>query len=480
MKKSFYLTIILFVFLSITAYTQDFGFGFDEPEEASSVSFNLSGEVSAEFPFYFNDFEFVWQDILRGRLNFNVLSNRIDLITSFNLSYESFKELGDSKIYTDSSYTPLLIDELFVRAYIGPVNIEAGYRKLTWGKADSSGPLDVTNPIDFTDLRHITDARARKIARPMLHITWNADSFSKLEGVFIPNFAGHRFASAGRWTPNQYSNMPAVAVQGILERASLINPTVVPTLGSIIGSMASVFSDDFPNTSSLDYFQAGLRYTSTFGSADFGLQYFYGNLFRPSFTVDGVDNFIYALSSFPPIPFPLPSPQLIYTRYHQFGVDYAQVLYGFNVRAELAFNLTEDTNGTEGSLHNPFIAWSLGFDRDLFWGININIQCNETIRLFNDKIDSNPVIDSEAGTNMTNTRLTTQLSKKFLRDNLETKAVFIWDIENSDCYIIPSVSYMYKDFLFDLTAGFFVGNKDGELGQYWKNSFVRFGVTYKF
>jgi hypothetical protein len=209
-------------------------------------------------------------------------------------------------------------------------------------------------------------------------------------------------------------------------------------------------------------------------------------LFRPSFTINGVDNFINNLFIGNIISPPyygdlsLLSPQLKYTRFHQLGVDYAQVLSGFNVRAELALNLTENIKGTDGSLHNPFIAWSLGFDRGIIWGINLNIQCNETIRLFNDKVGSNPVFDSEAGTNITNTRITTQLSKKYFKDNLETRVVFIWDIENSDCYIIPSIIYTYKDMVFSLTAGFFAGNKDGELGQYYNNNFIRLGMIYSF
>jgi hypothetical protein len=112
------------------------------------------------------------------------------------------------------------------------------------------------------------------------------------------------------------------------------------------------------------------------------------------------------------------------------------------------------------------------------WGINANIQCNETIRLFFFFFGKNPVLDSEAGTDATATRMTLRVSKKFLRDNLESRATVIWDIENSDCYIIPALAWTMGELGAELSSGIFTGKDSGELGQYWKNSFVRLGLKY--
>jgi hypothetical protein len=174
------------------------------------------------------------------------------------------------------------------------------------------------------------------------------------------------------------------------------------------------------------------------------------------------------------------SPQIKYNRYHQIGLDYAQVLVGFNLRAEFAVHLTDDLKGTDGSVRNPFIGWSLGFDRDLFWGINANIQCNETVRLLNSKVGSNPVLDCEADTKITSTRFTMRLSKNFLRDELESTVTVIWGVEDMDCYIIPSLVWNIGNFSTELCAGIFAGKESGELGHYWKNNFIRLGVKYAF
>jgi hypothetical protein len=515
-KKSFLVFILVFFFSGVS-FAQDFGFGFDDNDSeegtasasgaasglgsSSGLSVKMGGEIAVEITPYVHDFKekdngqqpSFW-DMASGKLNFTLSGSNVEAYSSFYLNSASISELWDaSPNLSNASYTPLIMDEAFLRAYIGPLNVEAGLRKLTWGKADSLGPLDVTNPLDYTDLRNISDIKSIKIARPMLHLTWNTGDFSKLEAVFIPNFTGHRFAQDGRWAASQYSKMPALAAAGVLDRGIELSPPMyagaIQSMGSLFASGFSDFSIPFPDTSTLNYFQTGLRYTTTIGPVDIGGQYFYGNFFLPDFTIAGVDAFwgdIFSqIPSLTPGTPPTPNrdllnPQIKYNRYHQIGIDYAQVVFGFNLRAEFAVHLTEDLAGDDGSVRNPFIGWSLGFDRELPLGIYANVQCNETIRLLDDKVGKNPILDSEAGTDITSTRITAQLSKKYLRDNLESKVTVIWDIENSGCYVIPAIVWTMGGLTSELSAGIFTGKEDGELGQYWENSFVRVGLKYSF
>ena len=499
-------------------YAQDFGFGFDDEagaEETAAVSrpaspVKVSGEIAVDLAPYVHDFDnkddaqaISYWDMVYGKLKLSAAAGSVDAYAAFNLKISAFSELWDqSPDLSDPSYTPLIMDEAYLRGFIGPVNIEAGLRKLSWGKADSLGPLDVINPLDYSDLRNISDIQAIKIARPMVHVTWNIGGFSKLETVFIPNFAGHRFARDGRWAAAQFTDMSSVekGFSAIADEkvaaggysAMLANPMFAGIFDNVQNNLMAHLGDDFvsfPATGGLNYFQTGLRFTTTVGPADIGAQYFYGNLFLPDFTIGGIDAFLDDLmvNFMPPnqnLAYPgdpdLLSAQIKYNRYHQLGIDYAQVLFGFNVRAEFAVHLTEDLKGDDGSVRNPFIGWSLGFDRDLFWGINANIQCNETVRLLDGKVGSNPVLDCEADTKVTSTRFTMHFSKKFFRDELESKAIVIWDIENMDCYIIPGLAWSVGDLTVDLSAGVFAGEKSGDLGQYWENSFVKVGVKYSF
>jgi len=490
LKKAFLFTVVV-LFINGAVFAQDFGFGFEEEGETSksSASFKAGGEISAETtPFFnnFNDDNPFADSSWNVKLDLAFTSAHLDVYSIFNFNSDSINELWTrSSDLKEKNHTPLIIDEAYLRAYIGAVNIEAGYRKLTWGKADSNGPLDVINPIDYTDLIDITELRDRKIARPMLHITCNTGSFSKLEGVFIPNFLPHRFATEGRWTPSQYSNTVKLSEKEIYTRLVKRIPGGEGTLNAMFPSGLPYSSDDlfeFPDTSGIKYFQSGLRFTTTVKSTDLGFQYFYGNLFRPNYclTNKGIDAFIdNVLTTFKPN-FSLINPQINYTRYHQIGFDYAKVLFDFNLRAEAAINITEDIHGDDGALRNPFAAWAFGFDRNLFWGINFNAQCNETIRLLNSKVGDNPVLDSEAGTDITSTRISGRLTKSFFRDKLESCITCIWDIEDSDCYLIPSLAWTQGNLTAKIAAGVFKGNKEGELGQYWENSFIKIGLSILF
>ena len=506
MKK--YLLVMLCVIFGIAVYAQDFGFGFGDDDDTGEIavsakapfSINIGGDINAEYTGFVHDFSSKEKakaaslgDMVSGSLNFSASGANVDAYIGLNISAAGLSQIGAG--LDSPSDTPLLLDEAYLRVFFGPVNVEAGYRKLVWGKADSFGPLDVINPLDYTDLTNISDINAIKIARPLVHVSWNTGSFSKLEGVFIPNFIGHRFDLDGRWAPAQYSATADLVGPAIMDRLSPYIPLMPPQYASgmedMYAQMIGNFSPGFPDTTGLEYFQAGLRFTTTVVSADIGAQYFYGNLFQPDAVFSGINDFItdlmqknMALIASGSSDIYTGNPDLLYTikynRYHQIGIDYAQVLFGFNVRAEFAAHLTNDLKGNDGSIKNPFLGWSLGFDRDLFWGINANIQCNETIRLLNNKVGSDPLFDCEAGGNLTSTRITMHLSKKFLKDALETKSVIIWDIENSDCYVIPAIAWTIKDLTAELSAGVFAGKESGDLGQYWKNSFIRLGMSYSF
>jgi hypothetical protein len=174
------------------------------------------------------------------------------------------------------------------------------------------------------------------------------------------------------------------------------------------------------------------------------------------------------------------NPLVDYTRYHQIGVDYAGTWAGFTVRAEFAAHITKDLSGTDGAVHNPFLAWSLGFGRGLFWGINLKLQVNETIRLLNGGIIDNAALDTEALSGPVSTRFIGSLSKKLFRDALELRTVVIWGIEDRDVCVLPGIFWTWRDVILELSGGIFRGNRRGELGQYWENSFITLGLTYTF
>ncbi|MDR2375585.1 MAG: hypothetical protein LBD96_04005 [Treponema sp.] len=446
-RFSFYPTVLLFTVLlraGIPAGAQDFGFGglgdFTGADGenslgsgASPFALSMSGEAAMEIIGFVEEFDDPADTALdanfRGRLAFEANGANVKAVIDLKINAAGEKyALG-----------PVAPDEAYLQAYFGDLELESGLRKLTWGRADSLGPLDVINPLDYTSLTNMTDYIENKIAQPLIHLSYRAGSFTKIETVLLPWFSPHRSAEQGRWAPSY----PVPLAQDF-------KITTPPELGK------------------LAYAQAGARFTTTLGPADIGLQYFYGRMYQPvstsAFNAQGQ----------------LSGIALDYNRYHQIGLDWAQVIAGFNLRAEAAANITGDLDGDDGSVYNPALLWSLGFDRDLLWGINLNLQCNESIRLLNDKVSDNPLLDIEAGKDMTSSRITAVLSKKFLRDELEVRAAGIWSIEEEDFLVVPGIYWTIQDLQLEFSAGIFGGDENGQLGQYGPNSFVKCGITYSF
>ena len=458
--------VLAFLFALAPLSAQDFGFGNDGGDNASggkSVNVTVGGEVSASLLGYIDDFSkgrdhIDFGEIFSGKLNFSAETPFADGV--INLKIQTTEQ-------------PVSVDEAYVRAYFGALEIEGGLRKLTWGKADSFGPLDVINPLDYSELTDLSDPMNLKIARPLIHASIRIGSFSKLEGVFVPTFEPLRYAAEGRWVPAQMAELNKLS-------------TLVDNLpeGLLPPELLADFKVDInqPDTSKLEYFQAGARFTTTIGPADFGLQYYFGRLTRPvpTYTFTMPPDKISAAINFD------------YNTYHQIGIDWAQALLGFNIRAEFAANITRDLSGEDPSIYNPALLWSFGFDRDLFLGLNLNVQCNESIRLMHNKIKNDklsfgipleldlPPLDIEAGTDKTSTQIIAVLSRKFFRDELELRFASIWEIEAKDYLLMPAVILTKDTVSVEFSGGIFGGKKEGQFGQYHNNNFVKVSLTYSF
>ena len=342
-------------------------------------------------------------------------------------SVEAFVKVKFAAPPYGAGKAPAVLDEAYAMFSVSRFNISAGLRKLTWGKADSEGPLDVVNPRDYSDLSLLPDINAMKVAQPLVHFLYNASNDMKFEAVFVPLFQSHIYAESGRWEP--------------LQNAMLKTATA-------------------PDTQRISCFQAGGRFSLFTSYFDLGLQYYYGLLPRPALIVQP------------------PHTGITYNRYQQIGADFAAIVLSLNTRLELAANFTEDMAGDSPSIYNPHIVWSLGFDRS-FGSFNVNLQCNQRIRLFDEKVGASP-FDVESGTDLTATRIIAELSYGFLRDTVKLKTAAIWVIEDSDALIMPALSVDIGDINFELASGIFAGSSTGEFGQYKDNNFIRAAVKYMF
>jgi hypothetical protein len=500
--------------------TNGFGFGFGEDDSSSGsggssgggfsvggASLSIGGEVNLTLLGYYDDLKdgagSVWRPgILTGKLNFKTTGNIGEAVINLKLNpagwITKYRENKDDAMSEPTKIVAL--DEIYGRAFLGNFELEAGMRKLTWGRADSMGPMDVINPYDFTTLTNLSSIQELKIPVTLLHGSYHFGTYSKIETVFVPVYEPWHYASNpnDRWLP---VSMMSGAMNGMGQAVGALfmqeHPGVLNHALGAFGNAASSMNmkDLAPDTTTLGYAQAGARYTTTFGgSFDFGAQYYYGRMYMPSIDMSPFIAWLNNPATAEEI-LKIPAgdaeggalntvfgqmglPKVVYNDYHQIGVDGAMVLGGFNLRGELAANITRDLSGDDPSVANPQLAWSLGFDRDLFWKINLNLQCNETVRLLDSKITK--WYDTEYGKDITNTRFTLQLSRKFWRDELELKLVGMIEPEDQDYLMAPQASWTRDEITIQLATGFFGGKKTGFLGEYDKNDYLKFVVKYVF
>ncbi|MDR0910326.1 MAG: hypothetical protein LBM77_11245, partial [Spirochaetaceae bacterium] len=414
----------------------------------------------------------------------------------------------------------LAIDELYAVGYIGPVDVTFGMHKLNWGKADSNSILDVVNTQDYSSMLNMTEARSdtniMKIANVMLDFSAKLGNDSRLELVYVPTFEPWHFATSGKWmqaaqTTMMKGYMTAMGNLAINELPSIFQGLAGPYIEQVLGNFdtSSIsLADLAPDTTSLKFGQVGLRFTTTVGPVDIGTQYYFGYKAQPAVDMTGVANALPAFisSATPEITQAILSGKtideainsvmtpdkvkglmdkvkVVYNPYHQVGFDAATALGPVNMRAELATNLTYDLKGNDPAVYNPNIAWTLGADYTIpKINVMLNAQATETIILLYDKIDTGSTsIDAEVNSKPTSTMLTFSVSRNFFNEKLGLEFNTVYEIEQEDCLLMPSVTWTQASgFTMKLCSGIFLGNENGQFGQYKDNTFIRFDAKYMF
>ena len=341
------------------------------------------------------------------------------------------------------------------------------------------------------------------------------------------------------------------------------------SLVQAIMGLSEFSTDDLyeDNIRTLKYAQAGLRLTGTFGGIDWGASYYYGHYKQPSAKLHGLISMnayanaakkyaagaqeaateaekyqalaeaetnatlkaqyaaaatqyatgaatakakAEALATSAQTALGGEVNSLLSLNYDQmqvFGLEAAFVLWKFNTRWEVAYNLTEDTAGDNPWIKNNSISWVAGFDIDIpIHNLNINIQDNGSYILKNDKIKNGGInvaglgtldwdtigtnydVDYKSDDKYVNNKLIVLLSDKWLNEKLTTEIQGIWGIEHDEFMVAPKVEYNVIEGLTFAIRGVYLysNNKDGEFYNFTADSenhdkaFVQLTAKYQF
>jgi len=433
---SAFLAAGLLLFAGAGAGAQEFGFGGGAAEAAPApISAKLGGSLSFSmlaFPFELVDGDFTNSAALpESRIQIEASGAKSDAFLGIRL---------DRTILTENPAA--ILDEAWLRIYAGKTTIQGGLLRVFWGRMDSLSVLDILNPHDLSDLT-IRAEKDRKIAVPMLRITQPLGERASAELVYLPWFEGDRIARTGAWAPSRLK----------------------PFAGATF---------NIPSMKSLNYGQAGIRVTGSLQGVDLGAQYFYGRLTTPF--MDTTDAAMYLLG--------VPGAMTIdfgYNPYHQIGADLAFEVAGFNVRMESGVNLTQDAAGDNPLVYNQHAVWAAGFDRDLFAGVNLNLQASGKVRLNHDMIDtSDTSLDIEARSGVTTTQIAALVSRSFAQERVKLELLGMLGLEQADYLVEPGIVFVFGDAEVALRGRYFGGDAAGDLGQFHDKSYVSLSSTYRF
>lgn len=499
-----------------TAQDMDFGddfgsdFGGDFGDSASSSSFaatalSVNGEAQVNFRAYVDDEGTsglpidewnTWVDP-KGKLGLNYSNDSVSADVKFALSKD---------IITD--YKADIIDELTLEAYLGNFVIQAGKMKVVWGKGDKLHVIDNFNANDYKDFL-IPDYIDRRISEPMVRVLYNAPNdagpftSNRFEFVWTPFMTADRYAASGRWIPTQVKELKerltGIAKESIentvskMEKARIaiikgdntkeaefkdLNKTYI----SQLSNSSSLADNLYPDLYQLKYMQAGARFTTTTGSWDWGLSYYFGRDKRASFDyknmADYVQKYLKGTAE-------EDDKFIDYDFLQVFGIEAAKTFGAYNFRAEAAYNLTKDVAGDDPKVHNNSLAWVFGFDRDLpVSELNINLQTQGKYILNYDEIDdSKNSLDTEKNTYETDNKLVMNISDNLAHGKLKPEVSAIYGFEHFDLIIMPKVTWYVSDGLEFSASGMYMQSfieSRSEFGSWHNNSFVQIAAKYTF
>jgi hypothetical protein len=403
-------------------------------------------------------------------LNVNYANSASEIELKLNFSKDSI-----------STYHEDVIKEATARAYLGNWILEGGKMKIVWGKGDKLHVIDNFNATDYTDFI-IPDYIDRRLAEPMFRAIYNAPSGAwRMEAVYTPTMTADRFATDSVTGVETAKVAAALADKDAQTLGSSEYQTAEENYLAVLEEASSFSSDDLlPDTHTLKYGQYGIRFTGTSGAFDWGASYYYGHYKQPS-----TDWSAYIASATANGGTSLVNPTLDYDRLQVFGLEGATAVGPLNTRLEVAYNLTNDTDGDDPYVHNNSISWVPGFDIDLpIHNVNLNVQEIGTYILNGDKIKDNGGydVDTDANNCYTNNKLAVDLSDSFMHENLKLDCQLLYGIERGDLVVMPKITYTVKTGMDLIASGMYIHCKDedSEFYAYKDNSFIQMGVKYVF
>ena len=399
---------------------------------AEAQNYELRGEVSEQADIFVqspNDL-----DLLISRLRLELLSARGD-----NLA---FRVLGSYEYDAVPKEKEWELKEAYIDYYSTLVDIRLGRQVIAWGTADEINPTDILNPQKMTN---ITDLKStRKIGLFMVKADWRYHDYA-LQTIWKPEF--------------DYMHLP-----------ELDSPWAFFSLPGVV----TLPEPDVPENT-LENHEWAVKLSHTGTRFDYSLSYVYGwdNIFTPEIGFDAAMQQVTLQS-------------LRFYRTQMGGGDMAGNLGSIGIWGEAAFFLTEDDQGDDPDVKNPYFQYIIGTDHTFDNGVKIALQYfQELITKIDDDAEetSEEDIISKLGNGMPlQQAMTLRLEKKFgAGETKDVELFMIYDLKYDGLLLKPSFSFSPQDAVtIELGVVIFNGDSTSIFGRFEDNDKVYAKCTYSF
>ncbi len=276
-------------------------------------------------------------------------------------------------------------------------DLRIGKQIIVWGRADRLNPTDNLTPRDFTLL--VPEDDDQYLGSLAAKATYYFENLS-LTGIWLPDF----------------------------------KPNKVP----IRQSPALNFREQIPDT----HRQWAIKLEQSGKAVDWSLSYFDGIDLNPDIGIDSVTSGDVNLL-------------LSHHRIRVIGADAATVIGRYGLRAEAAYTSTEDSEGNDPEIKNPFFYMVLGVERNLMEGLNINVQYftrrvshYSNPEQITDPLQRSVAIQQAVVSNQLDRvqhGISLRVSDKWFNDTLEAEVAGVKAFTRGDYVIRPKLTYAFSD-----------------------------------
>ena len=335
--------------------------------------------------------------------------------------------------------------ELYLDLYFDNFDLRIGKQQVVWGKADGVFITDIVSPLNLTEflLPDFDEIRTGVIAAKLNYYIGNGT----LEAIWIPQFT----------------------------------PTIRPQAGSIWYN-----EPDFPAPATFDWSKSEIRpslensefflkYSAMTSKVDFEIMGGYTWDDNPTMHIKKEFN----IDSTTMPPSPSLSGLVITPQHHRLtvgGGSFSTEIKGFILRGEAAYYngkyfQTTDPMATDAIIQKDYLHYVAGLDFNI-GSVKLSGQfIQQYILNYNSMLYQDEAVNTA----------TFLAHYDMLRETLHLELFSYIGLTNNDALIRPKVTYDFDDSFSILLGGnIFVGDREGQFGQYQDNSMIYAKIKYNF